>query len=136
MADYGVTELKSELLEIIQAVPNVGFFAVAGKGELAPLTLTYILVKGVAKPIILPIGISQEDAQLLVAVGQQAPYGRGMDTVVDTTVRLAWQYDPSIVTITSVPAGAQGFNHTLRNITAEACAALGINVKKHPVQAK
>ncbi len=135
MADsYSAEQIKSEFLAIIQAVPNVGCFAVDGNKKLEMSLLTYAVVNGVTKPIVLPL--SQVDAQLLVAVGQQAPYGRGMDTVVDTAVRQAWQYDPSIVTINRVPEDAQYFNRTLRNIAEEACAALGIDVEKTPVQAK
>ncbi len=121
-------DIKESMLTAIRAVPKVGIFAVAGHEESE--TLTSIGVNGIAKPINIPL--TEDMAEQLVAVGQQAPFGKGMDTVVDTAVRQAWQYDPSVVTFDN----AQEFNLMVRVITTIACNALGIDVKKTPVQAK
>lgn len=39
--------------------------------------------------------VSAEDARRMIAVADQAPYGRGAETIVDTDVRRVWQIDPS-----------------------------------------
>lgn len=39
--------------------------------------------------------VSAEDARRLIAVADQAPYGRGTETIVDTDVRRVWQIEPS-----------------------------------------
>ncbi|EPQ26340.1 uncharacterized protein PFL1_06945 [Pseudozyma flocculosa PF-1] len=44
-------------------------------------------------PVSLPL-IDAKDAHRLAQVCQQAPFGRGTDTLVDTAVRKTWQLDP------------------------------------------
>lgn len=39
--------------------------------------------------------VSAEDARRLIAVADQAPFGRGTETIVDTGVRRVWQIEPS-----------------------------------------
>ena len=51
-------------------------------------------VDGVGR-VALPL--TDQTAQLIASVGDQAPYGRGMDTIVDTTVRDTIQIDASSV---------------------------------------
>ncbi|KAF6809483.1 2og-fe oxygenase superfamily protein, partial [Colletotrichum sojae] len=44
-------------------------------------------------PITFPLGEAQ--ARSLIAAARQAPYGRGSETIVDTSVRNTWELDPS-----------------------------------------
>ena len=44
-------------------------------------------------PVALPL--TDETSKLIASVGHQAPYGRGTDTIVDTTVRDTIQIDAS-----------------------------------------
>jgi hypothetical protein len=39
--------------------------------------------------------LTESDAQKLISKAQQAPYGKGSETLVDTTVRNTWQLDAS-----------------------------------------
>ena len=57
-----------------------------------PTVLPGLEVEG-AGPIGLPV--SAEEAGRLIAVADQAPYGRGTETIVDTDVRQVWQIEPS-----------------------------------------
>ena len=50
---------------------------------------------------IIGLPISEAQAQFIIASATQAPYGRGEDTVVDTSVRRTWQISPSQFTINS-----------------------------------
>lgn len=43
--------------------------------------------------------VSAENARRLIAVADQAPYGRGAETIVDTDVRRVWQIEPSRFTL-------------------------------------
>lgn len=63
----------------------------AACGTLPPV-LPGLEVAG-AGPIGLPI--TAEEARRLIAAADQAPYGRGAETVVDTDVRRVWQVEPS-----------------------------------------
>lgn len=60
-------------------------------GTLTPV-LPGLEVEG-AGPIGLPV--SAEEARRLIAVADQAPYGRGTETIVDTDVRRVWHIEPS-----------------------------------------
>jgi 2-oxoglutarate-Fe(II)-dependent oxygenase superfamily protein len=60
-------------------------------GTLTPV-LPGLEVEG-AGPIGLPV--SDEEARRLIGVADQAPYGRGTETIVDTDVRRVWQIEPS-----------------------------------------
>jgi hypothetical protein len=44
-----------------------------------------------------PLPLTDQTAQLIVSAGDQAPYGRGADTVIDTTIRDTIQIDASNV---------------------------------------
>ncbi len=39
--------------------------------------------------------LSQNDAKTIISKAQQSPFGKGTETIVDTTVRKSWQLDPS-----------------------------------------
>ncbi|MGV3722579.1 MAG: hypothetical protein ACO1SX_16855, partial [Actinomycetota bacterium] len=43
--------------------------------------------------------VSADDAGRMIAVADQAPYGRGTETIVDTDVRRVWQIEPSQFTL-------------------------------------
>ncbi|MCC2670135.1 MAG: hypothetical protein K0Q72_2606, partial [Armatimonadetes bacterium] len=57
-----------------------------------PPALPGLEVEGVGS---VGLPISAEEARRLIAVADQAPYGRGTETIVDTHVRRVWQLEPS-----------------------------------------
>lgn len=63
-----------------------------------PVTLPGLDVKGIG-PIGLPLGKAQ--ARELIQQCQQAPYGKGTETVVDTDVRRVWELDPASFELTN-----------------------------------
>jgi len=79
---------QKELLQVLETIEGNGSYVtssiesfihpglqVAGVGELAfPLTTTQV--------------------QDLIKVAHKAPFGKGMETITDTTVRSAWEIDP------------------------------------------
>ena len=78
----------------LASVQRPGGFHVAGSFDIHPPRLE---VAGVG-PIALPLLPAQAEA--LVAGAELAPYGRGSDTLVDTSVRRTWQVDAAQVRLT------------------------------------
>lgn len=117
MPDIGTT-----LYGLLLAVDRPGDFYTSGTAELRPPSFT---VEGVG-PVALPLLPAQ--AQQLIAVAQQAPYGKGEATLVDTNVRRTWQLDSAKVHI-----AGKGWARTLAEILAAATAGLGVT---DPVEAQ
>jgi len=77
--------INAALAAILQTVRTPGDFFAAGA---CALHLPLIEVEGIG-PIALPLLPAQ--AAQLIAAAERAPYGRGADTLVDTSVRRTWQ---------------------------------------------
>lgn len=84
-----------KLVENIKASRQPGNYSVDGEATELP-TLLDLNVKDYG-PVSLPLVEAQ--ANELINVCQQAPYGRNMDTLVDTNVRDSYQLDPEQVEI-------------------------------------
>ena len=83
-----MSSLTETVAEILRTVDRPGDFFVAGTIDLPAPRLE---VDGVG-PLALPVLPAQ--AAQLVAAAERAPYGRGAETVIDTTVRRTWQIAP------------------------------------------
>tara|TARA_R110002110_G_scaffold111137_2_gene276828 strand:+ start:22781 stop:25153 length:2373 start_codon:yes stop_codon:yes gene_type:complete len=79
--------MHDTLLHALATVDRPGDFSMAGD---LPLTLPGLVVEGVGL-LRLPLGKTQ--ARKLIARCRQAPYGKGTQTLVDTTVRRVWELD-------------------------------------------
>lgn len=78
-------------------------------------------VEGVGE---LPLPLSVEDTSKLRSVCEQAPFGKGSATKVDTSVRRCWQVDASKLTFPGSPTSLSEFIQPLAN---EAVRALGLD---------
>ncbi len=76
---------QDRLVDLLQAVHHPGDFDCAGS---QPTYLPQVVVRGVG-PLALPL-LPMQAAQL-IAVAERAPYGIGIQTLVDTQVRRTWQ---------------------------------------------
>ncbi|PHH91119.1 hypothetical protein CDD83_1600 [Cordyceps sp. RAO-2017] len=86
-ADRGKA-FKKGLLDALSCIQTPGSFAsFARLADPPPAGLT---VNGIG-PITMPL--SQSQAEQLVAAARQAPYGKGSETIVDTSVRNTWELD-------------------------------------------
>ena len=65
------------------------------QGSLPPV-LPGLNVRGAG---VIGLPVSAADAKRLIAQAEQAPYGRGEKTILDTNVRRVWQLDPSQFTL-------------------------------------
>ena len=84
-----MTEAADQLLEILDSLGESAQFCVSG--SVAPI-LPGLEVQGVG-PVGLPI--SPTMARQLIEQADQAPYGRGEETIVDPEVRRVWQIEPA-----------------------------------------
>jgi predicted 2-oxoglutarate/Fe(II)-dependent dioxygenase YbiX len=110
-----MASLTTELADILHTVQRPGDFYITGTTDIFTPSLEVTGVGPIALPL-LPV-----QAQQLIAVAEQAPYGRGEATLVDTEVRRTWQIDPERVHI-----GGRHWEPTLADIVAQATAGLGV----------
>ena len=82
-----VVSLKTDLLRTITSIKSFGKFA-----HLKRNTIFVNPGLEVAGSLI-PLPLVVRDAEAIRASSQQAPFGRGEETVVDTTVRNTWELD-------------------------------------------
>jgi predicted 2-oxoglutarate/Fe(II)-dependent dioxygenase YbiX len=107
--------INIDLARALGMIERPGNFYTTGKIEfLAPR----LEVTGVG-PIALPLLPVQ--AEQLVAVAEQAPYGKGEETLVDTSVRRTWQIDAERVRIEG-----KHWAETLESIVARVATGLGV----------
>ncbi|WP_089942825.1 2OG-Fe(II) oxygenase [Candidatus Entotheonella palauensis] len=86
-------EVAQQLIDLLDTLDEASTFCIAG--EMAPV-LPGLEVDGIGD-VGLPIGPVQ--ARQLIEQAEQAPYGRGEETIVDTDVRRVWQLEPVQFTI-------------------------------------
>ena len=109
-----MSTFAQQLAAVLGSVRTPGDFCTAGAIDLALPRLTVQGVGPVALPL-LPVQAAQ-----LVAVADRAPYGRGAQTLVDTTVRRTWQIGAD-----RVRTEGEHWARTLQAIVARAAEGLG-----------
>lgn len=80
--------MKQQLLDILSSIEKPGSFC--SSHEIPPVFLDLNIVN--VGEIGLPLSKSQ--AQEIIAQCHQAPYGKGIETIVDTNVRKVWELNP------------------------------------------
>jgi hypothetical protein len=87
--------LHNDMLGALNSITSSGTFANAHKlGEIFP----GLVVEDVG-PVNLPLQEAQ--AKQMIAKARQAPYGKGSETIVDTSVRNTWELDPGQFQLTN-----------------------------------
>jgi hypothetical protein len=112
-------DISDRLARALKAVDRPGTFCTDGSGQ-APLS--GLEVAGVG-PIGLPLTAAQ--APELIKRCRQAPYGKGEETLVDTSVRRVWQLDPDRFSLTN-PDWQQYLTTTVQAVQRE----LGLEQQK------
>ena len=105
-----MASLTTELAEILHTVQRPGDFYTTGTTDIFAPRLEVAGVGPIALPL-LPV-----QAQQLIAVAEQAPYGQASH-LIDTEVRRTWQIDPARVQI-----GGRHWEQTLADIVVRATA--------------
>ncbi len=84
-------QLKSEILHCLQNLKGSGKFATTGS---LPFTIPGLSIDG-KKEISFPI--FESEIKKLLDFANQAPFGKGSDTITDTTVRNTWEIDAQYI---------------------------------------
>ena len=109
-------EFVERFKTLLDGIERQGAFSVSKQVQMPPFRPKIVVSQ---ERIAFPLANAQ--ANMIRQVAEQAPYGKGMDTVVDTSVRKAWQLDASKVEI-----GGSGWETTLQNITNDCVKDLGL----------
>jgi hypothetical protein len=88
-------EVARQLSQVLEKIDRPGSFCMSGS---APTVLPGLEVAGLG-PIGLPL--TPKQANELKKHCEQAPYGKGEETVVDTSVRRVWRLTPDRFTLTN-----------------------------------
>ncbi|MBK1722757.1 2OG-Fe(II) oxygenase [Thiocystis violacea] len=107
--------LQEDLAQVLSRVQRPGDFYATGTLDIHPPRLIVDGVGTLALPL-LPV-----QAEQLIAIAEQAPYGRGSETLVDTEVRRTWQIDGARVRLEG-----RRWADDLAQIIAEVSAGLGV----------
>ena len=115
--------MASEILEKLDKelgkIDRPGSFCVSGS---VPALLPGLEVEGLG-PVGLPLTVKQ--AKELIKHCNQAPYGKGEETLVDTKVRRVWKLDPDRFSLTN-PA----WNRLIETLVGKVQAELGLEKQK------
>lgn len=101
--------LDQRLLKTLRQINGTGNFASTGA---FPFFLPGMSVAEVGK-VSFPLG--EHQAQALIAQAKQAPFGKGSETITDTSVRRTWEVDASQIEISN-PQWHDKVASTLQNI--------------------
>jgi hypothetical protein len=104
-----------QLADLLSTVQRPGDFYASGSMEILAPRLEVEGVGQIALPL-LPV-----QARELIAIADRAPYGRGSETIVDTSVRRTWQIGPDRVRL-----GGKNWQAPLDRIVALAAERLGV----------
>ena len=110
-----MSSLATEFALLLDGIDRAGDFHTSGTCEILAPGLEVEGVGTVALPL-LPIQADQ-----LIAVADQAPYGRGDETVIDTQVRRTWQIGADKVTFRG-----KNWARTLEGIVTRVAEGLGV----------
>jgi 2OG-Fe(II) oxygenase superfamily len=105
-------DVKQELSRALDRIDRPGLFCVSG---CVPAILPGLEVKNLG-PVGLPLTATQ--AEELKKRCEQAPYGKGTETLVDTNVRRVWHLTPDHFSLTN-PDWAQFLKETVRTVKQE-----------------
>jgi hypothetical protein len=83
------TTLRGQFDQLLSSISQDSSFVTKGSVD---FTLPGLEIKGLGT---IPFPLTALTAQAMIKLGQQAPYGKGSQTIVDTKVRHTWELDPS-----------------------------------------
>ncbi len=112
--------INEKMARILHHVKRPGDFHASGTAD---FTLPGIEVEGIG---LLALPLLPVQAEQLIRVASQAPYGKGEETVVDTQVRKTWQIEADKVQIRG-----KHWQDMLDNIVAQVVAGLGVSGEVH-----
>ncbi|NEV63325.1 2OG-Fe(II) oxygenase [Thiorhodococcus minor] len=110
-----MTTVTTTIADVLASVHRPGAFYATGTLDIHLPRLEVAGVGRIALPL-LPV-----QAEQLIALADPAPYGRGSETLLDTSVRRTWQLDAARVSI-----GGRRWEQALREIVTRVTRDLGV----------
>lgn len=80
-------DFKKQVLSVLEKINSSGSFISAGS---KPFCFPGLKIKDMDE---ISFPVNMEQAKELIAYAHKAPFGKGSQTVLDTTVRSAWEID-------------------------------------------
>ncbi len=99
----------NELNDLMENIENAGTFSVSGKLSSLPLGLKINNIGTIALPFL------ETQAKDIITHCEQAPFGRGEETVTNTQVRNCWQLDTQYFEVTN-PAWNEALHDSVQQI--------------------
>ncbi len=116
-----MSDIQDQIAELLASVQTPGDFCCAGISDLHPPPLEVDGIGRIALPV-LPAQAAQ-----LIAAAEQAPFGRGTETLIDTQVRRTWQ-----IAADRLHIGGRHWPATLQAIVTRVCTGLGVTTAVVP----
>lgn len=113
--------LTIQLANLLQNLQCPGDFYAKGTIEIFPPCLEVNKVGRVSLPLL------PAQAEQLIKVADQAPYGKGYETLIDTEVRKTWQIDAAKVSLSG-----KYWQKNLGDIVSQVTSDLGVNCEVSP----
>lgn len=123
--DLDIDELKGEISECLDGIHTIGTFALFENLDAAPNPGLYLKSGG-----IVGLPLSDRDAEAVIAASHEAPFGKGEETIIDKSVRKAWELSSTNFELRN-PAWP-GF---VQSIVAKVSAGLGVSAAGNGVSA-
>lgn len=112
--------LHRDLCSALDAIKSAGSFASFLRTKADLIGGSEIIVDGVGK---INIPLQEDQARQIIEKARQAPFGRGSDTVVDTSVRNTWELDPEQFRFTNT----EQWTRSVDSLCADVGRRLGIS---------
>jgi hypothetical protein len=84
-------QLETQILTLLDTIQGNGSFAVSGDKKFIPPGLH---IEGIGE---IGFPLTESQAKAIIGLAKRAPYGKGSQTITDTSVRSAWEIDAKAV---------------------------------------
>ncbi|TVY13045.1 hypothetical protein LARI1_G009289 [Lachnellula arida] len=124
--DLDPEQLKEGLDECLSNIEGDGSFALFERLNNPPNPGIYLKEGG-----LVGLPLSDRDAEAIIAASHQAPFGKGEETLVDTTVRKTWEVSPGQFELKNPT-----WQPFVKTIVAKVSAGLGVDATGNGVSAE
>lgn len=116
-------EWRDEMISVLDNTDFQGEFSFGEETEL-PYSHPRIMIEGMNERLAFPLPVFQ--AQQVIQQAEKAPFGKGLNTVLDESVRKAWQIDASRVRFDA----PEDWNSVVASLARDCGANLGLTTQQ------
>ena len=114
----------SAIVDTLKSVERPGLYATGGE---CPMPLPSLSINSTPE-VILGLPLSKSQVKAIIDAATRAPFGRGEETIVDTSVRNTWQLNPTEFVIKN-----ERWENHLQILVNKVKADLGCNINREVV---